>query len=78
MSLMNIIIFLFYNLNTHELLILLWINISIQTFWAMNVLCADKTGTSTEDHVVLQKIIMLCQMKIIMLYSNVIQTIINK
>lgn len=28
---------------------------SIQTFGAMNVLCTDKTGTLTEDHIILQK-----------------------
>lgn len=28
---------------------------SIQTFGAMNVLCTDKTGTLTENHIVLQK-----------------------
>ena len=28
---------------------------SIQTFGAMNILCTDKTGTLTEDHIILQK-----------------------
>ncbi len=28
---------------------------SIQTFGAMNVLCTDKTGTLTEDHIILQE-----------------------